>query len=97
MSRMVFQQDGARPHTAVATQALLTENIPHFWNKTIWPANSPDLSPIENLWSILGTKLEEESPPPTTLRALEKKLTESLVKNPPGNPREPDPLNAEQS
>ena len=39
-----------------------------FWRKVEWPGNSPDLNPIENLWSILedrvgkmanATKLED--------------------------------------
>ena len=30
------------------------------WNATVlpWPAQSPDLSPIENLWSLVSRKLQ---------------------------------------
>ena len=45
MSRAIFQQDGAPPHTSVKAQSWLRENIPSFWEKGIWPGNSPDLSP----------------------------------------------------
>ena len=49
MSRVIFQQDGARAHTAHATQELLSRELPHFLAKDMWPANNPDLNPIENL------------------------------------------------
>ena len=71
MSAAIFQQDGARAHTSKKTQEWLGENFQNFWPKGIWPANSPDLSPIENLWSIIQTAINSFEPA-TNLKTLEK-------------------------
>jgi len=50
----MFRQDGARAHTSKAKIAWLDTNIKHIPPED-WPPNSPDLSPIENVWSIMAT------------------------------------------
>jgi len=42
-----FQQDGATPHTASETQQWCIDNLPSFIPKDRWPANSPDLNPLD--------------------------------------------------
>lgn len=69
MSRAIFMQDGAPAHTANRTQEWCRNNMPAFWAKGEWPGNSPDLNPIENLWSILLEKLNEMKPS-TNLKQL---------------------------
>ncbi len=49
----VFQQDNAKPHTAAITTAWLRSRRVRVLN---WPACSPDLSPIENIWRIIKQK-----------------------------------------
>jgi len=42
-----FQQDNASAHRAHETVHLLTCEIPDFITQALWPANGPDLNPVD--------------------------------------------------
>ncbi len=54
----IFQQDLAPAHTAKSTKSWLND---HGVGVLDWPANSPDLNPIENLWGIVKRKMRNET------------------------------------
>ena len=56
--RVISMQDGAPPHTA--REAVVVQRVLHrFWEKD---REQSGFDPIENLWSILQQKLDEEKP-----------------------------------
>ncbi len=58
-ANFIFQQDLAPAHTAKSTNSWLND---HGAGMLDWPANSPDLNPIENLWSIVKRKMRNKRP-----------------------------------
>ena len=54
----VLQQDNAPVHTARAVRTFLQQNSV---NTTIWPAQSPDLNIIENVWKMVKERIWKES------------------------------------
>ncbi len=52
----IFQQDLAPAHTAKGTKSWFNDQ-----GVTVldWPANSPDLNPIDNLWGIVKRKMRQ--------------------------------------
>lgn len=66
-----FQQDNAKPHTSRVTTAWFRRNR---IKPMQWPANSPDLSPIENIWRYLKRKINQRRP--KNVKQLEQYLKE---------------------
>ena len=62
MSRASFQQADAPAHNAEKTQDWSRGNFPGFWEKDTKSGNSPDLSPIENIWAIVREELNKMEP-----------------------------------
>jgi len=66
-----FQQDNATPHTAGTSQAWFHN---HGIDLIDWPAWSPDLNPIEELWNDLKQRVYGRHP--QTMEELERYITE---------------------
>jgi transposase len=57
--RSILMEDGASVHTARYTQAI--HDRLHILRMN-WPANSPDLNPIENVWRLLKHRIGRRFP-----------------------------------
>ncbi len=55
----IFQQDLAPAHTVKGTKSWFND---HGVTVLDWPANLPDLNPIENLWGIVKRKMRDTRP-----------------------------------
>ncbi|GFU73177.1 uncharacterized protein TNCV_4117981 [Trichonephila clavipes] len=76
-NKFVFMDDNATCHRTLAVQDCLNgEGI----QRLVWPARSPVLNPIENVWDALGGKLLVENYPPTNKNTLIPALTEEWDK-----------------
>lgn len=70
--RRTFQQDNDPKHTAKHSQMINSQEVP----LSEWLAQTPDLNPIENFWSIMdqrcskGPTTAENSSKSSTLRGI---------------------------
>ncbi|GFS69940.1 transposable element Tcb1 transposase [Trichonephila clavipes] len=56
LATAIFQQDNARPHVARIGERFF---VNHQIELLPWPARSPDLSLIENMWSMVAQRLTQ--------------------------------------
>ncbi|GFU86807.1 transposable element Tcb2 transposase [Trichonephila clavipes] len=65
--QFLFMDDNVPCHRTVAAEQLLeSEDI----ERMDWPARSPDLNPIEQVWDFLGRRLIARTLPSVTIREL---------------------------
>ncbi|GFX78547.1 transposable element Tc3 transposase [Trichonephila clavipes] len=70
----IFMDDNAPCHQAVLIGDFLeTENI----QLISWPANCPDLNPIEHVWDMFGREIAALSHPPSFVTELKRALEEA--------------------
>ncbi|UYV81499.1 hypothetical protein LAZ67_20001366 [Cordylochernes scorpioides] len=63
LSTAIFQQDNARPPMTRIVQRFFVNRQIEFH---LWPARSPELSPIENMWSMVAQRLTQITSPAAT-------------------------------
>ncbi|GFV69051.1 uncharacterized protein TNCV_2928801 [Trichonephila clavipes] len=77
--KFFFMDGNATCHRTLAVQNCLdSEGI----QRLVWPARSPDLNPIENVWDALGRQVAGRNYPPTNKNTLIRALTEEWDKLP---------------
>ena len=58
----IFQQNNARPHVAKTVRDFC---LAQHMQLLLWPVYSPDMSPIEHAWDLVGQGLARDPRPAT--------------------------------
>ncbi|KAK4521769.1 Methylenetetrahydrofolate dehydrogenase [NAD(+)] [Mucor velutinosus] len=74
LSDVRFQQDKATPHTSDITKQWFTDNGFNLDENMNCPPQSPDLSPIEDVWHLLKLRLNKCSTRLSTKEELERRI-----------------------
>ncbi len=83
--KALFQHDGAAPHRAVLTKPFLANmNV----DVMVWPARSPYLNPIENVWRYVaqdeyrnGTQHDSVEDLKVTIKKSMKNISTKFLRN----------------
>jgi transposase len=83
-NEVVFQHDNDPKHTSKVTKAYLESiGITETEGRLLyWPAQSPDLNPIEHMWYYLKKQLARYPTPPKSCKELWERVSTEWYKIP---------------
>ncbi|KAG0807341.1 hypothetical protein G6F19_013833 [Rhizopus arrhizus] len=70
--QVIFQHDNDPEHTSKLVKKYLEQQS---YNILEWPAQSPELNPIENMWSLLKRRLNDYETAPKGMNELYERVT----------------------